>query len=81
MRAAIFDAVRESEAREAKSTPTGDPTLDWMGKKRIPRELWAVEWLKLAALMEFGICQLAEVVPSELTDEIELYFMKVGGVQ
>jgi hypothetical protein len=48
-----------------------------MRKKRIPRELWAVEWLKLAYGQipnSISAEELAEVVRSELAEEVEFLF-------
>jgi hypothetical protein len=65
-----------------RSLSTGDPTLDYVIKLGIPREHWALEYLKLAyGRIPHSISaeELAEVVPSELADEIELLCMKAAG--
>jgi hypothetical protein len=53
---------------------TGSPTLDYVIKLGIPREQWAAEWLKLAYGRipdSISAEELAEVVPSELAEEID----------
>jgi hypothetical protein len=66
--------------------PTSCPTLDWLIKQGTPRELWAVEWIRhnwvLGIPDEIDPETLAEIVPEEIRDEVELYFMTpAGGVQ
>ena len=70
--------------RDVRVSATGSPTLDWVIKQGIPRELWAVEWLA----MNYGEIpgsitaeELSDVVPPEIADELALlYFDQLGAI-
>ena len=64
--------------------PSGDPALDYLIKRGVPRERWAIEYLRVTHghIPKSIIAEeLGEVIPAEIADEIALlYFDELGAM-